>query len=205
VGILLLLGFPTITSTAVLMAQSSKTPVAEGPPSPLRKGALETSIIGGTTLPISLFRAHKDRHLTMAALQIGRVLTRHRGERPFGGNFELMIEAAPLVVLRQPEQTLGITVSPLHLRWNFRPSARPFAAVFAEASGGIIYTNRDVPARTTNFNFIDQAGFGVRFLRRGKHALMVGYRFQHISNGGRVRPNPGTNFNFIYTGLTILH
>ena len=188
------------------MAQAPESPAAESPaPSPLDKGTVETTILGGTTLPMTLFRAHKNRHLTMGALQLGRVLTHDRGPGPFGGNFEMLIEVAPLVVLQTPEQVLGVTASPLHFRWNFRAPARPFAAVFAEASGGIIYTNHDVPARTTNLNFIDQAGFGVRFLRRGKRAWTAGYRFQHISNGGRVRPNTGTNFNFLYTGLTILH
>ena len=73
---------------------------------------------------------------------------------------------------------------------------------FAEASGGIIYTGQPVPARTTTFNFIDQAGFGVRFESTSTRSWLAGYRFQHISNAGRVKPNPGANFNFFYAGVS---
>jgi hypothetical protein len=158
----------------------------------------------GTTLPITLFRAHKDRRLTMGAFQIGRVMTHQRGAGPLAGSFELLLEITPVIVVSQAQQAFGLAASPLHMRWNFAP-VRGLLRVFAEASGGILYTNHPVPTRTTAFNFIDQAGFGLRVGRGTRHAWLLGYRFQHISNGGRVRPNPGANFNFVYAGLSFLH
>jgi lipid A 3-O-deacylase len=89
------------------------------------------------------------------------------------------------------------------MRWNFAPIGTYRVRPFAEASGGIIYTSEPVPARaTTSLNFIDQAGFGLRFGGRDKWAWLAGYRFQHVSNAGRVEPNPGANFNFAYAGVT---
>ena len=169
----------------------------------LRKGSIHTAGIFGTTLPIGLFRAHKDRRLTLGAFQIGRVMTAQRGRGPLAGNFELLLEIVPLVLLRQPSGNgVGLAASPLHMRWNFAPvKSRPMR-VFAEASGGVLYTSDAVPVRTTAFNFIDQAGFGVRYQQDPRRTWLLGYRFQHVSNGGRVKPNPGANFNFVYAGVS---
>ena len=92
----------------------------------------------------------------------------------------------------------------LFVRWNFPPAGERGPRIFGEVSGGLLFTEEAVPARTTTFNFIDQAGFGVRIGETGHRAWLVGYRFQHISNGGRVKPNPGLNFNFVYLGISFL-
>ena len=156
------------------------------------KGSIEKSAIGGTSLPITLFRAHRDRRLTMGAFQLGRVMTNELGP-------------SPVVWVHQPQNAFGLTASPLHMRWNFGPMRWRPVRVFAEASGGVVYTNVPVPARTTTtFNFIDQAGFGLRLGRNPRRTWLLGYRFQHISNAGRVKPNPGVNFNFVYGGVSFL-
>jgi lipid A 3-O-deacylase len=52
----------------------------------------------------------------------------------------------------------------------------------------------------SSFNFGDHIGFGATFGARGQYDL--GYRFQHISNGGIKSPNDGINFHevrFSYT------
>ena len=43
------------------------------------------------------------------------------------------------------------------------------------------------------FQFGDHIGFGVRFGGKGEYDL--GYRYQHLSNGGLRDPNQGINFN----------
>ncbi len=48
------------------------------------------------------------------------------------------------------------------------------------------------------FQFGDHVGFGVRFGERQQFDL--GYRFQHLSNGGIKQPNNGINFNQIRFG-----
>ncbi|MEM5365545.1 acyloxyacyl hydrolase [Paraburkholderia azotifigens] len=46
------------------------------------------------------------------------------------------------------------------------------------------------------FQFADMAGVGAQF---GDHQqYQLGYRFQHVSNGGIKEPNPGINFHQIY-------
>jgi len=49
---------------------------------------------------------------------------------------------------------------------------------------------------STAFQFGEYLGAGVAFGKDMRFA--VGYRFQHISNGGIKQPNPGTTFNTVY-------
>ena len=48
---------------------------------------------------------------------------------------------------------------------------------------------------STNFQFGDHIGVGYRF--GAKQGLDVSYRYQHLSNAGIKRPNPGINFHQI--------
>ena len=166
---------------------------------PFEKGTIEISVLGGTTLPVTLLRAKRDRQLSMASLAIGRVMAGAPGK----GSFEMLVDVTPFFQVRQPDLVRGWSVAPLFLRWNF-PAIGEAARVYGEISGSLLFTSAPVPVRTTTFNFLDQAGFGVRFEENRRRAWLVGYRFQHISNGGRVKPNPGANFNFVYLGLSFL-
>ncbi|OGS93994.1 MAG: hypothetical protein A3K04_08070 [Gallionellales bacterium RBG_16_56_9] len=57
----------------------------------------------------------------------------------------------------------------------------------------LIYANRRFGSA---FQFGDHVGVGVRF---GKHRQFdLGYRFQHLSNGGIKKPNQGINFNQVH-------
>ena len=138
---------------------------------PLRfeKGTVEIGVIGGTSLPISLFRAQPDRSISMASFSIGRVMT--GGSR--GNNFEVMLDVTPVLQVRQSDTVGGWSVSPLFLRWNFPPAGRRSIRIFAEVGGGLLFTSEPVPIRTTTFNFIDQAGFGVRIAETAHRAWLI--------------------------------
>lgn len=170
----------------------------------LEKGAVEVGAIFGSSLPVSWLRAHADRRITMASLDVGRVVTHTRGRGLLAGNFEFLLEITPFMVLHQPSHGVGLTASPLHMRWNLRPLASGRLGVFAEASGGVIYTNGALPPRMASFDFIDQAGFGVRIAASNRREWLAGYRFLHISNAGLAKPNPSNNFNFVYVGVSVL-
>jgi hypothetical protein len=174
-------------------------PVAE-PRMPFEKGTIEVSVLGGVSLPVSLFRAKSDHQLAMASVAIGRVMAGGPGK----GSLELLLDVTPFFHVRQPDLVRGWSVAPLFVRWNFPAIGDGAARVFAEVSGSLLFTTAPVPVRTTTFNFMDQAGFGVRFEESRGRAWLVGYRFQHISNAGRVKPNPGANFNFVYLALSFL-
>ena len=193
---------------AILLLGATSARAQGGPPSPaafssgLQKGSVEVGAIVGTTLPVTWLRAHSDRRITMASMEVGRVMSNELGHGPLAGRFEFLLEITPLLILNQPSRVFGLTASPLHMRWNFVPIGKHPVRPFAEASGGIIYTSEAVPVGTTAFNFIDQAGFGLRMETGTEWSWLAGYRFQHISNAGRVKPNPGANFNFVYAGVS---
>jgi hypothetical protein len=165
---------------------------------PFEKGTVEISVIGGVSLPVSLFRAKSDHQLAMASFSIGRVMAGGPGR----GSLELLVDVTPFLQLRQPDLVRGWSVAPLFVRWNFLAIGDGAARVFGEGSGSLLFTTS--PVRSTTFNFMEQVGFGVRFEESRGRAWLVGYRFQHISNGGRVKPNPGANFNFVYLGVSFL-
>ncbi len=167
---------------------------------PFEKGTIEISIIGGASLPTSLFRARSDHQVSMASLAIGRVMAGGPGK----GSLELLVEVTPFFQVRQPDLVRGWSVAPLFVRWNLPGIGDAAVRVFAEVSGSVLFTSAPVPARTTTFNYMDQAGFGVRFEQSRGRAWLAGYRFQHISNAGRVKPNPGANFNFVYLGVSFV-
>src|SRR5437870_9143974 len=120
----------------------------------LEHGDVEIGAILGSTLPVTWLRAHADRRLTMASLDVGRIVSARKGPGLVAGNFEFLVEITPFITLHQPAHAFGLTASPLHMRWNFAAPPTPALRLFAEVSGGIIYTNQAVPVGTTSFNFI---------------------------------------------------
>ena len=74
---------------------------------------------------------------------------------------------------------------------------------YAEASTGPMVTNIATPESTSKFNFITQLGAGATLFSTSRTPLLVGYRFQHISNGGYSPRNPGWNVNAIVVGVRV--
>jgi Lipid A 3-O-deacylase (PagL). len=68
---------------------------------------------------------------------------------------------------------------------------------YLEAAIGFHYlTHTDITQErqsSTHFQFGEHLGAGFRFGKNGEYDL--GYRFQHLSNGGIDHPNPGINFH----------
>ena len=64
---------------------------------------------------------------------------------------------------------------------------------FHMISPTFIYANRQFGS---SFQFGDHVGFGLRF---GEHQQFdLGYRYQHLSNGGIKKPNQGINLNQVH-------
>ena len=196
-----ILAFLLSTLPHPVFADQTGGEAAPAPPgTPFQKGTIEISVIGGVSLPVSTFRARSEHQLALASLIIGRVMAGGPGK----GSLELLADVTPFFQVRQPDLVRGWSLAPLFVRWNFPGIGDGAARVFGEVSGSMLFTRAPVPPGTTAFNFIDQAGFGVRFDGGHGRAWLLGYRFQHISNAGRVKPNPGANFNFVYLGLSFL-
>ena len=124
-------------------------------------------------------------------LRYGWVLLDSHGPSFLKGRFEYAIDAVPLYLIFQPRNTAyGIGVNPLNLKWNFERHGR--VVPYAELSGGLLFTNHDVPARTSSVNFTPSAALGFHYLG-DRFAWTLEGRYLHISDAGLSRLNPGVN------------
>jgi hypothetical protein len=110
-----------------------------------------------------------------------------------GARVRLLVETS-----RAP--AVGVGASPLGLQFYSAP--RGGTRIFAGGSAGGIWFNRDMPvAYARRFNFTLQLGTGVELAARSGGALVVGYKFHHLSNAGTARANPGMDGHLVYVGV----
>lgn len=88
----------------------------------------------------------------------------------------------------------------LLVRRKFWQDAR-YAHAFVEGATGPMYATKAIPASTSRFNFVTQAGAGLVILPKSRMPVLVGYRFLHISNGGYSPRNPGMNVSAVTLGV----
>jgi len=99
--------------------------------------------------------------------------------RSAAGNNQTVTDLGITPVFRLQQKNLG----------EFAPYAEA-AIGFHLITPTFIYANRHFGSA---FQFGDHVGAGIRFGDRRQFDL--GYRFQHLSNGGIKKPNQGINFN----------
>ena len=96
----------------------------------------------------------------------------------------------------QNDEIVDIGLTPV-----FRIQANTLTGLFLEAGIGFHLLSRTSigdKRMSTKFQFGDHLGVGYRFGAKG--AFELGYRFQHHSNAGIKRPNPGINFHQVRAG-----
>lgn len=126
-----------------------------------------------------------------AGLRYGWVLTGPHLPSFLRGRFEYAVDAVPVFVVSQPANTAyGAGFDPLGLKWNFQRHGR--FSPFLELTGGVLFTNHDVPTNTNNVNFMDQAALGTHILG-ARYNWSLEVRYMHISNAGLGNLNPGVN------------
>lgn len=166
------------------------------------RGATEWSATASAARGIDFLQSSGGERYLTTQLGWGRVLTDPRGPSWLRGRFEWTVEVVPAFAAWSAGKARGLGVTPLGWKWNFAPRGR--LAPYAEVGGGALWTSAPIPAATTGSNFTAHAGLGVRVLGRGGHGLVVGYRLHHISNGNRLRRNPGVNAHMVTVGWTRL-
>lgn len=164
------------------------------------RGASEWTASAGVARGITFLQSVGGERYATAQLGWGRVLTDPRGPSWIRGRFEWLVEVVPVFAAWSEGRPHGVGVTPLGWRWNLEPHGR--LAPFAEVGGGALWTSAPIPLRTTGSNFTAHAGLGLRVLGGNGHGLVVGYRLHHISNGNRLRRNPGVNAHMLTVGWT---
>ncbi len=72
---------------------------------------------------------------------------------------------------------------------------------YIEGGTGPMWAEKRVPASTSRFNFMSQAGAGVVWMPNSRLPLILGCRYAHISNGGYAPRNPGLNLPSLILGV----
>jgi lipid A 3-O-deacylase len=131
-------------------------------------------------------------------VRYGWVLTRPHGPGFLKGRFEYAIDAVPLFMVFQRNNTAyGGGFDPLGLKWDF--ATRGKIVPYLELDGGTLFADKKVPPGTSQVNFTSSAAFGFHFL--GKLAWSLEARYMHISNAGLATPNPGINTIQVRIGI----
>jgi hypothetical protein len=131
---------------------------------------------------------------------------------PLSPRTELAAVVSPMSVL-QPKSWFGddfgdgnervrAIAGSLLLRRRFNVDSQR-VQFYGELGTGPMLAQKAVPASTSRFNFVSQAGLGVVLMPETRTPLVAGYRFHHISNGGYAPRNPGLNVSAFVLGVRI--
>ena len=154
----------------------------------------------------------ENRKLFLAAFRYGRTLAANDTLA-----FQWTVDAVPVAVATgtivsrsfvggvetfQRETAYGAGITPIGLQLDFANGSKVHP--FAHVNGGFLYFNKSMPIEDSGqFQFVGEAGGGVRIFTSEKRAVSIGVRFHHISNGDRHGANRGLNNFVIYAGFSI--
>ena len=163
-----------------------------------RPRSSEWNVGAGAAKSVNLFQSTAGRAYAVQTISYARELTDELTIVGIRGRFAWGIEATPIFAQFEPSPIYGVGIAPVVWRWNFPP--RPKWSAFAELSMGGLWTSDEIPEGTSQINFSAHWGGGVRFHPRGGNAILIGYRFQHFSNGNQLGSNPGVNSHVFIAG-----
>lgn len=182
----------------------------------MRRGANEFGVLGGVSFHApTLWGSTEDARFGNIALRYGRVLAANKTVA-----FEWTIDATPLAVLSlkrltftqassgsfivnsSRETVYGAGLSPIGLKFNFRPQRR--VQPFASATGGFLFFQEDIPIPgAARFNFNVEFSGGIQIVNSSRRSYTLGYKYQHISNGFHSPINPGIDLQMVYAGFSV--
>jgi Lipid A 3-O-deacylase (PagL) len=215
----LLFSVATARSTLVHCQTSSaptQTTAEESNSVTVRRGANEFGVLGGVSFHApTLWGSTEDTRFGNIALRYGRVLAANKTVA-----FEWTIDATPLAVLSlkrftftqtssgnfvatsSRETVYGTGLSPIGLKFNFRPQRR--VQPFASATGGFLFFEEDIPVPgAARFNFNVEFSGGIQIVNTSRRSYTFGYKYQHISNGFHSPINPGIDLQMVYAGFSV--
>ncbi len=167
----------------------------------------------------------------MVGAHVGKVLTSQIGQGLLRGNFEYAGEIFPYwqsntptfqrqscvatgvtnVISCSTPYTVGgtfhgVTITPIILRWNFTAGHKLMP--YAQAAGGVLWTNHKYPAYgqgpvnivndgpgsdASVWNFTPQGGIGLHYFVKPRQSFDLGANAVHVSSASLGDRNPGVN------------
>jgi hypothetical protein len=165
-----------------------------------REVSTELIASAGLARSVNLFESTADRRYLVQTISWGRTVTRDLTFGPMRGRFAWAVEVTPVFLQTAPARNYGMGVAPVVWRWNF--PRRPKWSAFGELSFGGLWTTDPIPEGTKRANFTAHWGGGIRLGTRANRAIVISYRFQHISNGNQLASNPGVNSHVLMLGAS---
>ena len=141
---------------------------------------------------------------TSQEVRVVDVVLRHRttvkqtGRGWYRGSHDLILEL-PVSLLVEPEGRPPIFGLNFLACWTLRSWDMVWPHLFG--GGGPVYTEAGIAEMSTRWNGNYQAGCGVRFFPERTCQPVLEYRFHHISNGGREKPNDPLNSSKVLVGM----
>ena len=164
-------------------------------------GTQEVGLTVGYILPHRLTEDHTTKQQGPAIMPSWMItITDPVGNSWYRGQVSLGAEMV-YIQFQEPYLTHGVGFTP-KIKYTFVALDR--IRPYAEFAGGPFWSDLTgkIPEESGQFNFILSGGFGVSYFLTDQTALNVGYRFQHISNGGTSYPNIGLNASLPYGGFS---
>lgn len=148
----------------------------------------------------SVSTEHGQADLQLLQLELGHALSPRTTVALAGGAVNLWQPRSWFGDLyRDGNESVRALAASVLVRRTWRPGSR--FRPYLEAATGPLVAEKQVPASTSRFNFMTQAGAGFAFNSGGRLPVFVGYRFLHISNGGYSPRNPGLNVSTAVVGV----
>jgi hypothetical protein len=94
----------------------------------------------------------------------------------------------------------GFGANPLGLEL-FGPRLRTVRPYLAAAAGFLFFTRNTPEPEARRLNATFEVGAGLRVARGEHHALLLGWKFHHLSNAWTAPYNPGLDGNVVYVGF----
>jgi hypothetical protein len=201
-----------IPAVARAQASSTSSSGAQQTTEGIQKRSNEYGIWGSVSFDATTWIGYTpDARFGNVGLRYGRVLAASKTVA-----FEWTIDAIPVAVLSnsrltsvpccgfvlQRKRAYGWGISPIGLKFNFRRNKRvqPFGA----SSGGFLYFNEKVPVSgAARFNFTFDFQAGIQIIKSNQRSFMIGYKYNHISNGYHAPINPGVDVQMVFFGFSI--
>ena len=208
---MLLFAHAVVAQDPVFYLDTQRAEVPRNPGRSLDLGTRQLGLwVGYSPDNPTLIGRTTDRPFLEFNLQYARVLTT-------GDDWALKYtaEIIPVAIIRQPQQATvngnpvdlpgqkqtvyGAGISPIGLQMNFRRGC--VLQPYVNGTGGVLCFTDNVPVtNSSNFNFTFGFGGGVEIWHRENQSIILGYKYQHISNGYTAPHNPGVDSNLLYVG-----
>jgi len=119
---------------------------------------------------------------------------------------------SPVVLIGEPETLTGARsrhyvygagASPFGIQMNLLP-ARHVQPYWGATGGFVYFTEHAFSPQASHFNFTAEIEGGAQIFVSPKNAVLIGYRYHHISNANFYRSNPALDAHMIVLGFSFL-